>query len=354
MDSPNSCLKTMSSLNTSRTLISHQQGWEMTNESANELYVGIDVAKATVEVALDDKAATLSFTNDAQCIAALLAHLKGLPVALVLLEATGGLERACAHALALAGMDVIVINPRQSHDFAKAMGCLAKTDRIDAQALSHFARTLHQSAKREKLLLKMPTVEQQELDALVCRRTQLVNMRVAESNRLQQVRHAKAAKSIRQVIHMLDTQIGKLDGDIGGKLKGHFAHQLKLLKGLKGVARNTQAMLMGALPELGQLNRREISKLVGIAPLNKDSGKMRGKRAIWGGRANVRAALYMATLSAVRYNPVLKRFYERLIGAGKPAKVALVACMRKLLTIINAIVKSGTPWQPTYPQKETA
>jgi transposase len=326
----------------------------MTNESVNHLYVGIDVAKSSLQVALDDKAASVSFANDAQGIAALLAHLKHLSVALVLLEATGSLEKPCAHALALAGLDVIVINPRQSHDFAKAMGYLAKTDHIDAQALSHFARTLHESAKREKLLLKMPTAEQLELDALVGRRTQLVHMRVAESNRLQQTRHPRTAKSIRQVIHVLDTQIGKLDGDIGGKLKEHFAHKLKLLEGMKGVGQNMQAMLMGAVPELGQLNRRAIGKLVGVAPLNRDSGQMRGKRAIWGGRADVRAALYMATLSAVRYEPVLKSFYERLKAAGKPAKVALVACMRKLLTIINAIIKSGTPWQPTYPQKEFA
>jgi len=326
----------------------------MTNESLNYLCVGIDVAKASLELAVDDKSATVSFANDTQGIAALQAHLKHLPVALVLLEATGGLEKPCAYALALAGVDVIVINPRQSHAFAKAMGYLAKTDRIDAWALSHFARTLHDSAKREKLLLKMPTPEQHELDALVRRRSQLVDIRVAESNRLQQTQHPASAKSIKQVIHMLDKQISKLDGDIGGRLQTHFAHQLKLLAGLKGVARNTQAVLMGAVPELGQLNRRGISKLIGVAPLNRDSGEMRGKRIVWGGRADVRAALYMATLSAVRYNPVIKSFYERLRAAGKPAKVALVACMRKLLTIINAIIKSGTPWQPTYPHKEHA
>jgi transposase len=341
----------MSSLNSSPTSISHQQGWEMTNESESYLYVGIDVAKASVEVALDDKTHSTSFTNDAQGIAALLAHLKDLPVALVLLEATGGLERPCAHALALAGLDVIVINPRQSHDFAKSMGYLAKTDRIDAQVLSHFARTLHQSAKRQKLLLKMLTVEQHELDASVTRRTQLVNMRVAESNRLKQTHQRTALKSIKAVIQMLDKQISALDKDIANRLKGHFEDKLKLLEGLKGVGPNTQAVLMAALPELGQLNRREIGKLVGVAPLNKDSGKMRGKRAIWGGRANVRTALYMATLSAVSHNPVIRSHYERLQAAGKLPKVALVACMRKLLAIINAIIKSGVPWQPTYPQK---
>lgn len=326
----------------------------MTNESINRLYVGIDVAKATLEVAVDDKSASLSFANDAQGIAALQGHLKGLPVALVLLEATGGLEKRCAHTLLLAGFEVMVVNPRQARDFAKAMGCLAKTDRIDAQALSHFARTLDQSARREKLLLKMPDAQQQQLDALVGRRAQLVVMRVAESNRLEQALHPTAVKSIREVIKVLDKQISKLDEDIGNRLKAHFAHKLKLLEGLKGVGPNTQAVLMAALPELGTLNRREIAKLVGVAPLNRDSGKMRGKRTVWGGRADVRSAMYMATLSAVRHDPVLKEFYNRLKNAGKPAKVALVACMRKLLGIINAIIKSGVPWQAAYPHKEAA
>lgn len=326
----------------------------MTNEAENCFYVGIDVAKESLDVALNDKWASMRFTNDADGIAGLLAHLEGLPVALVLLEATGGLEKDCAHALVLAGQDVIVANPRQAHEFARALGYLAKTDRIDALALSHFARTLDQSARREKLLLKMPSVEQEQLDALVSRRTQLVHMRVAESNRLKQARHPAAVKSIKAVIRLLDKQIDTLEKDIGDRLKAHFKEKLKLLEGLKGIGPNTQAALMATLPELGRLNRREISKLVGVAPLNKDSGKMRGKRGIWGGRADMRAALYMATLSSVRYDPVLKHFYQRLIAAGKPAKVALVACMRKLLTIINAIIKSGTPWQPTSIQKETA
>jgi transposase len=304
-----------------------------------------------VEVTIDDKGPSVTYANAEQGIAALLAYLKDLPVALVVLEATGGLEKRCAHALALAGLDVIVANPRAARDFAKSMGYLAKTDRIDAQVLSHYARTLHQSAKREKLLLKMPSVEQQQLDALVARRAQLVTMLVAERNRLQQAQHPAAINSIKEIIKVLGKQIGKLDEDIGNRLKGHFAHKLKLLEGLKGVAQNTQAVLMGALPELGQLNRREISRLVGVAPLNRDSGKMRGKRSIWGGRADVRTALYMATLSAVRHDPVIKAFYTRLRAAGKCAKVALVACMRKLLSIINAVIKSGVPWHATYPQE---
>jgi transposase len=331
-------------------LTSYLQGWEMTNESVTPLYVGIDVAKATLEVAFDDKAATLNFANDERGIAGLLDQLKGLPVALVLLEATGGLEKRCAYALALAGLEVIVANPRQAHNFAQAMGYLAKTDSIDARMLSQFGRTLYQKAGREKLLLKMPTAEQQELDALTTRRNQLVTMRVAETNRLAQAQHPRAVKSIKGVIKMLDKQIDQLDEDIGSRLKGHFADKLKLLEGLKGVGQNTKAVLMAALPELGSLNRREISKLVGVAPLNNDSGRMRGKRSVWGGRANVRTALYMATLSAVKHDPVIKNFYCRLKKAGKLPKVALVACMHKLLTIINAIIKAGQPWQANYPQ----
>jgi transposase len=236
---------------------------------------------------------------------------------------------------------------------AKAMGYLAKTDGIDARVLSHYARTLHQSAKRQKMLLKLPDEQQQQLNVLVTRRAQLVGIRVAETNRLEQA-HPKAAKSIKAVIKTLDKEIGKLEQDIGRLLKVHFADKLKLLEGLKGIGPSTQAMLMAALPELGQLNRREIGKLVGVAPLNRDSGKMRGKRTVWGGRADVRSALYMATLSAVRHDAVLKGFYERLKSAGKPAKVALVACMRKLLSIINAVIKSGVPWQAGYPQKGVA
>ena len=324
----------------------------MTNDS-ELIFVGIDVSKATLELALDDKAKTQCLGNDERGVAALLAELKPVAhrVAVVLLEATGGLERRAAVALCMAGFSVMVVNPRQAHDFAKAMGHLSKTDSIDARALSHFARTLYQSERRERLLFKLPTPEQEALLALVTRRTQLVGIRVAEGNRLDGT-HASQRKSIQDLIKVLDRQIGKLDDDMGKRLGGHFADKLKLLKGLKGVGQGTQAMLMAALPELGTLNQREIGKLVGVAPLNCDSGKFKGKRTTWGGRANVRAALYMAALSATRFDPTLKAFYQRLVTAGKPKKVALVACMHKLLTIINAVIKSGNPWQAGYPQPE--
>lgn len=325
----------------------------MTSDSQKSVFVGVDVSKQTLEVALSDKGASERFDNNVLGIQALIESLKDLPVALVLMESTGGLERDLAHALYLAEMDVMVVNPRQAHDFGKAMGYLAKTDHLDARMLSHFARTLDQSERREKLLLKMPTAAQQQLAALVARRTQLVQMRVAETNRRHQA-HPLQAKSIDSVIKVLDKQIKALDSDIGGRLKMHFKHQLELLKGFKGMGPNTQAMLMGVLPELGQLTRREISKLVGVAPLARDSGKSRGKRSIWGGRADVRSALYMSALTAVRYEPSIKAFFERLIANGKATKVAMVACMRKMLTQFNAALKSGQPWSSSYAQDQHA
>lgn len=324
-------------------------------DAAESIFVGIDVSKATLEVALDDKGRTQTVANDEAGLKALLANLQAHKhsVAVVLLEATGGLEQPAAAMLCANGFAVMVINPRQSHDFAKAMGYLAKTDSTDARALSHFARTLHSSDKRQRLLYKLPTPEQELLLAMVTRRSQLVGMRVAEGNRLGSA-HKSQRKSITTILKMLDRQIGQIDDDAGKFLKEHFKNKLELLKGLKGVGPGTQAMLMAALPELGSLNQREIAKLVGVAPLNCDSGKYKGKRITWGGRAGVRAALYMAALSAKQHDPVIKAFYERLVQAGKPKKVALVACMHKLLAIINAIFKSGTPWQAGYPQKVNA
>jgi transposase len=323
----------------------------MTDASSELIFVGIDVSKATLEIALDDRAHTRSLGNDEMGLSALVGMLKALenPVGVVLLEATGGLEQQAAMTLCANGFSVIVVNPRQAHDFAKALGYLSKTDSTDARALSHFARTLHTSERRERLLYKLPSPEQELLLAMVTRRAQLVGMRVAEGNRLASA-HASQRKSIRIHLKMLDRQIGQIDDDAGRHLKEHFKDKLALLKDLKGVGPGTQAMLMAALPELGTLTQREMAKLVGVAPLNCDSGKFKGKRTTWGGRANVRAALYMAALSASRFNPTIKEFYKRLVLAGKPKKVALTACMHKLLTIINAVIKSGKPWQASYQQ----
>jgi len=278
----------------------------MTKSSQNQdmLFVGVDVSKATLEVALDDKRATQQFSNDEAGITAVLTRLRDLPVALVLMEATGGFERALAQHLCIAGLAVIVVNPRQAHDFGKAMGYLAKTDHLDARVLSHFARTLHASERCEQLLLRLPSVEQQELAALVARRAQVVQARVAERNRLP-LAHRLQTKSINTIIKALDKEIKALDAEIDRRLDKHFKDKLDLLKGFKGIGKSTQAVLMSMLPELG------IGKLVGVSPLARDSGTLRGKRTCWGGRADVRTVLYMAALSAVRFDPAIRAFYQR-------------------------------------------
>jgi transposase len=320
-------------------------------DNSDNIFIGIDVSKDTLEVALDDSSKTQTFENHPEGIARLVKLLTSCtaPIGVVLLEATGGLERACAIELCLADLAVIVINPRQAHDFSKSLGYLSKTDALDAQVLSHFARTLHGDKRFSRMLFKLPSQQQVVLQALVVRRNQLVVMRVAEGNRLPGALLVQR-NSIQAVIKLLSSEIARIDKDIGRNLDQHFAPKLDLLKGIKGVAVGLKAAMMAGLPELGQLTQRPISKLVGIAPLNCDSGKFKGKRVTWGGRAPVRAALYMATLSATRHDPVIKAFYQQLIARGKPPKVALVACMHKLLTIMNAIVRSGKPWSPTYAQ----
>lgn len=323
----------------------------MTNDS-ELVFVGVDVSKDTLELALDDKGKTRSLSNDELGIAALLKIIKAAQsdsggVGGVVFEATGGFEREAALALCSAGLPVMVVNPRQARDFAKAMGYLAKTDAIDARVLSHFARTLHQSDRREQWLMRLPDVQQVLLQALIVRRSQLIQMRVAEDNR-RSMSHPTQRKSIDAVRKVLNKQLADIDQDIDTQLKDHFAAKLALLKNFKGIGTSTQACLMAALPELGELSHEQISKLVGVAPLNCDSGKHKGKRFTWGGRADVRCALYMAALSAVRYNPVIKLFYDRLLSKGKPKKVALVACMHKLLIILNAIMKSAVPWSENH------
>jgi transposase len=318
------------------------------------IFVGIDVSKNTLELALDDKSKTQCFDNNEQGIKQVMACLKAatngiapVSVGVILLEATGGLERKAAIAFCEAGWPVMVINPRQARDFAKSMGYLAKTDSIDARVLSHFARTLHQSDRRERLLMKLPDAQQVALQALMTRRSQLIAMRVAEGNRLE-ISHQSQRKSIEAVIKFINKQIAVIDSEIEELLKAHFADKLSLLNDFKGIGVGTKAILMAALPELGTLAHTQISKLVGVAPLNCDSGTHKGKRFTWGGRADVRSMLYMAVLSAIRYNPVIKLFYDRLIAKGKIKKVALVACMHKLLIILNAIMKSGKKWNPLH------
>ncbi|MFZ9511518.1 MAG: IS110 family transposase [Burkholderiaceae bacterium] len=311
--------------------------------SDTRVTVGIDVAKATVEVAISGRQKTLALSNDEAGYAALLAELSSLNVGLVLLEATGGFELACATALQLAGLAVAVVNPRQARDFARAMGYLAKTDRIDAAVLADMARTLLARADLSKLVKPMPDAQQLELQALVTRRRQLMAMKLAEDHRMK-MPGVRQRRSLNTIIKALDREIARVDKDLQAFVGANHAELASLLDSVKGVGKATISTLLAEVPELGKLSGREVSALVGVAPINRDSGTMRGKRSIFGGRPDVRRVLFMAALVASRHNPVIKAFYQRLLAAGKPKKVALVACMRKLLTILNAMVRSGKPW----------
>ena len=317
---------------------SNLQGREMTK------HIGIDVSKDRLEVSLDG-ATSMALDNAQQGYDALVEQLKSLEsVGLIVLEATGGYEAEAACALQAAGFAVAVINPRQARDFAKAMGRLAKTDRVDAVMLSRFAEVLDRSPERERWIKPLDDEARLVLAALVTRRNQLVSMLTAERNRLS-ISHASARKSIREVIELLKRQLEVVDRQMQRHVKAHHEDSAQLLQSAKGIGSVVSATLLAALPELGTLCRRKISALVGVAPMACDSGTMRGKRMCWGGRADVRTALYMATLSAVRTNQAIKPFHERLIRAGKPPKLALVACMRKLLTILNAMARDGKAFE---------
>lgn len=314
--------------------------------SDGRVTVGIDVAKATLEVAISGQAKTLAFANDEAGCAALLAELSGLQVALVLFEATGGFELACATALQLAGLPVAVVNPRQARDFARAMGHLAKTDRIDAAVLADMARTLLARGDLSKLVKRLPDAQQLELQGLVTRRRQLMAMKMAEDHRMK-MPGVRQRRSLNTIIKALDREIARVDKDLQAFVGANYAEIATLLDSVKGVGKATISTLLAEVPELGKLSGREVSALVGVAPINRDSGTMRGKRSIFGGRPDVRRVLYMAALVASRHNPVIKAFYARLVAAGKPKKLALVACMRKLLTMLNAIAKHASKWDPS-------
>lgn len=311
--------------------------------NADLIYVGIDVSKASLDVCVGVPGSPCTLNNDSAGHDALWQLLRDRRVGLVVLEATGGYEFACAAALQAKGLPVAVINPRQARDFAKAMGRLAKTDRIDSAGLAHLAQVLAARPDAARFVKPLPDAQQQTLAALVSRRRQLVQMRVMETHHLN-VAHRRAHKSIKAVIKALGTQLRHIEAELALHLKQHHADLSTLLGDVKGLGPATVATLIGEMPELGKLNRRQISALAGVAPYNHDSGRLKGKRCISGGRATLRTALYMATLVATRHNPVIQAFYQRLLGAGKLKKVALVACMRKLLTILNAMVKSNEPW----------
>jgi transposase len=302
---------------------------------------GIDVSKDWLDVAFGTRSER--FANDAAGMESLTALLRQEGIDLVVLEATGGYEAAAAAGLQAAGMAVAVVNPRQARDFAKSMGVLAKTDKVDAGVLRDFADVIARHEKRSEFLRPVPDEQRAQLAALVARRRQLLDMRVAESHRMAMA-HKAARKSLTATITFLDKQLAQIDRDLDQHIREHFRDLTKLLSSAKGVGAVTANTLAAALPELGRLDRRAIASLVGVAPLACDSGKRRGSRHAWGGRADVRAVLYMAALTAAHTNPVIRPFYERLLAKGKPKKVALVACMRKLLTILNAMVRDGTTW----------
>jgi transposase len=307
----------------------------------NNQVAGIDVSKATLDVALLSAGEVMQFANDADGIEELVKKLRSAPVDLVVMEATGGYETAAATALVGAGFRVAVVNPRQVRDFAKATGRLAKNDRIDAQVIVAFGQAI------EPEIVRLPDEDARKLEALLVRRRQLVAMRVQEVNRLG-ITQGAMRKRIKAHIDWLEKEIDKLDVDLTAGLRSSPAWRAKdeLLRSFKGIGPVSSSTLIIDLPELGQLDRRAITALVGLAPFNRDSGVMRGRRSIYGGRSQVRTVLYMAATTAIRSNPVIRAFYERLKSRGKPHKVAMVACMRKMLTILNAMVRQSTPWTP--------
>jgi len=313
------------------------------------MVIGIDVAKAELVVARGSRGEIATYANDEGAVRTLVQELAGRSVELIVLEATGGYEVLGASALASAGLPVVVVNPRQVRDFAKATGQLAKTDRLDARVLALFGERVRPAVRA------LPDEQTRELEAVLTRRRQLLEMRQAERNRLLQVVGHGARPiqhSLQKHIAYLERELELTETDLRRRLQESPMWRARdnLLQSAPGVGTVTSETLMAQLPELGQLDRRAIGKLVGVVPLNHDSGTWRGRRTIYSGRAQVRAVLYMATLAAKRCNPVIKAFYERLLAAGKPKKVALVACMRKLLTILNSMVRTSQHWRtPAHP-----
>jgi transposase len=309
--------------------------------SQPQIFVGIDVAKAQLDIAVRPTGERWTVTNDEAGIAALAAQLQAVAPTLIVLEATGGYQRAAVAALAAVCLPVVVVNPRQVRDFAKATGQLAKTDTLDARALAHFAEAVRPAPR------PLPDAQMEELRALLTRRRQLIAMQTAEQNRLGGA-PPRLRADIQAHITWLNERLATLDDDLDTTLRASpvWREREELLRSVPGIGPVCTRTLLLDLPELGTLSRQRIAALVGVAPFNRDSGSLRGTRTVWGGRAHVRATLYMSTLVAVRYNSVLTVFYKRLRAAGKAAKVALTACMRKLLTILNAMVKHQTLWQP--------
>ena len=303
-------------------------------------YVGIDVAKAQVDVALHPTGERWVVSYDESGILKLVSQLEAIGPAKIVLEASGGLELPLVAALAAATLPVVVVNPRQVRDFAKATGTLAKTDALDAAVLAHFAAAIRPPVRPLK------DTETRVLNSLVARRHQVVTMLVSEKNRLCTAISAVQPR-IEAHIAWLEQELEDLDEGLRQALSNSPVWREKddLLRTVPGVGEQVSLTLLAYLPELGTLDRRQIAALVGVAPFNRDSGTLRGKRTVWGGRGRVRAALYMGALVASRFNPVIRDFYQRLLAAGKPKKLALTACMRKLLVILNSMLKHRSPWR---------
>ena len=305
------------------------------------VFIGIDVSKAWVDVAVRPTGEAWRVNQDQEGGEALVLRLQAMSPQCIVMEATGGYEAPIAAALGAAGLPVAVVNPRQVRDFARSQGKLAKTDRLDAAVIAHFGQASGVTGQA----LRSP--EARALEGLVARRRQIIQMRTAEQQRRQRALPV-VREGIEEVIALLNRQVKEIDDELGRRLRESplWREREDLLRSVPGIGPATVFSLLAELPELGSLDRREAAAVVGVAPLNRDSGKHRGSRRCWGGRGRVRAALYMAALVGVRYNPTLKEFYERLLRAGKPKKVALTACMRKLLTILNAMLKHHTAWNP--------
>ena len=311
--------------------------------------VGIDVSKATLEVAVLPDGAAWQVPNTPEGCATLLERLQAVAPERIVLEATGGFEVPVAAALGTANLPVVVVNPRQVRDFAKAIGQLAKTDRLDARVLANFAQVIRPEVR------PLPDATTRVLSALVARRRQLQEMLTAERNRLMTAAVQDAPQPLRdqlsQHITWLQRHVQDVDRELHDQVRSSplWREQEKLLRSIPGIGPVVSATLLAEVPELGQLDRKQIAKLIGLAPLNNDSGKHRGQRTIWGGRAAVRAALYMAALVASRCNPEIKALYQRLRAAGKPSKLALTACMRKLLIVCNAVLRTRASWRTISP-----
>ena len=305
------------------------------------MFVGIDVAKDRLDVHVRPSGEAFAVARDGKGLDELVARLRALDVALIVLEATGGFETTVAGALCAAGLPLAVVNPRQIRDFARATGRLAKTDALDAALIARFADVIRPDPR------PVPDEQARSLGELIGRRRQIVEMMTAERNRRGRLTSRRMVKSVDRLLKALQRELSDLEADLDETIRGTPAWRETddLLKSVPGIGDVTARTLIAELPELGTLDRKKIAALVGVAPFNRDSGTFRGTRTIWGGRANVRAALYMAALVASRHNPILSCFYQRLLKAGKPKKVALTAVMRKLLTILNAIVRDQTPWQ---------